>query len=196
MRPFSVVKGSILPLDRSDVDTDQIMPKQFLTRLERSGYGEFVFFEWRKNPEFPMNLPQYGGSSILVAGRNFGSGSSREHAAWGLQDYGFNVIVAPSFADIFKSNCRQVGLLAAVASEGEVSQLIKRAQQHPEEIFTVDLLAQTIYSGTMRVSFEIDSIDKDMLLRGLDDVEIMASKAHEITLFERRRPAWKAIAKR
>ncbi|HZU76658.1 MAG TPA: 3-isopropylmalate dehydratase small subunit, partial [Dehalococcoidia bacterium] len=153
MQPFVKHTGLVAPLDRPNVDTDQIIPKQFLKRIERTGFGEFAFFDWRylpdgtPNPGFELNRPQYQGASILVAGRNFGCGSSREHAPWALQEYGFRVLVAPSFADIFRNNCAQNGILTVTLPEEQVHTLLKNAQQIPGYSITVDLEACTMDDG-------------------------------------------------
>src|SRR5690242_8297966 len=146
MQPFTKHTGVVAPLDRANVDTDQIIPKQFLKRIERSGFGQFLFYDWRfkapnePEPSFVLNEPKYRGASILVAGRNFGCGSSREHAPWALADYGFRAVIAPSFADIFANNCAQNGLLTVVLKEEEVAELLKRASQSPAPYrLTVDL---------------------------------------------------------
>src|SRR5712671_2691891 len=138
MKPFRRVTARAAVLDRADVDTDQIIPKQFLKRIERTGYGEFLFFDWMKQPDFELRRPEYAGAGILLAGRNFGSGSSREHAAWALQDYGFEVVVAPSFGDIFTSNSAQIGLVLVTLPPDQVRALMSTAE------LTVDLEAQTI----------------------------------------------------
>src|SRR5512136_2401748 len=145
MRPFTRHTGLVLPLDRSNVDTDQIIPKQFLKRIERTGFGQFLFFDWRfledgrENPDFELNRPAVRGASILVARRNFGSGSSREHAVWALADYGLRVVIAPSFADIFYNNCFKNGLLPIRLAEDDVAQLFRRVAQHARYRLTVDL---------------------------------------------------------
>lgn len=196
MRPVGTVRGRMLPLDRSDVDTDQIMPKQFLTRIERTGYGEVVFHDWRQDPEFVFNDSRFAGATVLVAGRNFGSGSSREHAAWGLQQYGLDAIVAPSFADIFSGNCRQVGLLTARVPEPICRQLIEMAQLDPASEITLDLAGRSLTAhpgagGTgVCTGFDIDPIDKDLLLRGLDDIDLIRTHEDAIAAFELAQPSW------
>jgi len=177
------VTGTAAVLDRADVDTDQIMPKQFLKRIERTGFGEFLFFDWAKDPDFELNRPEYEGARVLVTGRNFGSGSSREHAPWGLQEYGFDVIVAPSFADIFRGNCVKIGLLTVTLPPDEVKALMASGGRE----ITVDLEAQTIEDAEGRVySFETDPDDRRRLLEGLDDIGLTLAREGEIDAYEER----------
>ncbi|MEQ9335632.1 MAG: 3-isopropylmalate dehydratase small subunit, partial [Miltoncostaeaceae bacterium] len=131
MEPFRRVEGVICPLDRSDVDTDQIIPKQFLKRIERTGFGEFLFWDWRGEEGFPLDRPEYAGAPILVAGRNFGCGSSREHAPWALEDHGFRVVIAPSFADIFRNNCTKIGMLPVILPDADVREIMREAMENP-----------------------------------------------------------------
>jgi 3-isopropylmalate/(R)-2-methylmalate dehydratase small subunit len=178
------VEGRVAVLDRADVDTDQIIPKQFLKRIERTGYGEFLFFDWRQDPDFELNRPEYAGATVLVTGRNFGCGSSREHAAWALQDYGFEVVVAPSFGDIFASNAVQIGLVTIALPEEQVYDLMEARK------LTVDLEAQTItdqFGNT--VDFEFDPFRRHKLLNGLDDVGLTLEHEDEIAAFEASSPA-------
>jgi 3-isopropylmalate/(R)-2-methylmalate dehydratase small subunit len=195
MEPFKTVKGKVLPLNRADVDTDQIIPAQYMKRIERTGYGQFLFDAWRKDPDFVLNDPHYKGAPILLAGRNFGSGSSREHAPWALQDYGFQVIIAPSFADIFRNNCAKLGLLTVVLPQEDVDHLTARAEETPSMEVVVDLESQTVSlaSGTWSRRFDIDPFVKHCLLNGLDDVSLTLQKADAITGFEGRRPAFKPV---
>jgi 3-isopropylmalate/(R)-2-methylmalate dehydratase small subunit len=181
MEPIETIAGAVSHLDRSNVDTDQIMPKQFLKRVERTGFGEFLFYDWAKEPGW--DLPA---NPILVAGENFGSGSSREHAPWGLQDYGFQAIVAPSFADIFYSNCTKIGLLPIVLSEEDCKALARAGQGQ------VDLRAQEVRypgpdGGLVTVGFEIDPEIRRRLLEGLDDIGVTLSEEPRIAAFERER---------
>jgi 3-isopropylmalate/(R)-2-methylmalate dehydratase small subunit len=176
MEPISVIEGSISVLDRSDVDTDQIMPKQFLKRVERTGFGEFLFYDWAKQPGW--DLPA---NPILVTGRNFGCGSSREHAPWGLEDYGFKAVVAPSFADIFASNCMKIGLLPVALAEQEVRALMQAA--HAE----IDLDAQEVRFDGQTASFAIDPETKHRLLNGLDDIGLTLQQEDAIAAYERDR---------
>ena len=192
MNPISQIIGTVAPLPRANVDTDQIMPKNYLKRVERTGYGQYVFAEWREDPDFVLERPEYQGASILVAGPNFGSGSSREHAPWGLQDWGFEAVVAPSFADIFYNNCTKIGLLPVVLSEKECQYLIELAEGDPTAEITVDLPEQTVtYLDQFEARFEIDSFTKWRLVEGLDDIGLTLRHTDEIDEFESTRPAWK-----
>jgi 3-isopropylmalate/(R)-2-methylmalate dehydratase small subunit len=187
MEPFVRLTGTVAALDRNNVDTDQIIPKQFLKRIERSGFGEFLFFDWRKDPDFELNRPEFQDAPILVAGRNFGSGSSREHAPWALYDHGFRAIVAPSFADIFRSNSGKNGLMLVTLPEEDVRELLDAA---PAEA-TVDLESQTVTLPSGReVSFEVDQDLRHRLLNGLDDISLTLQRADEIGAYEssRERP--------
>jgi 3-isopropylmalate/(R)-2-methylmalate dehydratase small subunit len=176
MEPVSVISGGVSALDRADVDTDQIIPKQFLKRVERTGFGEFLFHDWREEPGW--DLPA---NPILAAGRNFGCGSSREHAPWALEDYGFKAIVAPSFADIFYSNCTKIGLLPVVLAEDEVKQLMSAGEA------TVDLERQTVAFDGREVGFEIDAEIKRRLLGGLDDIGVTLQQEDAIERYEAER---------
>ena len=197
MEPFRTHAGVVVPFDRTDVDTDLIVPARYLKRIDRTGYGQLLFHSKRflpdgaPDPEFVLNQPQYQGSTILVAGRNFGCGSSREHAAWALQDYGFKVIVAPSFADIFANNAAQIGLLTVVLPEERVRQIMEVAGTREGYHLTVDLEAQTVTDGFgRRDRFEIDAFKKHCLLNGLDAIGITLRHEAEIARFEAGRPAW------
>jgi 3-isopropylmalate/(R)-2-methylmalate dehydratase small subunit len=175
-------------LDRADVDTDQIVPKQFLKRIERSGYGEFLFYDWMKDPEFELRKPEAEGASVLVTGRNFGCGSSREHAAWALDDYGFRVVIAPSFGDIFRTNAVKTGLLPVVLPPDELARVRDAVGERNE--LTVDLEAQEItHENGLRVRFEIDPFQRETLLHGLDDVARTLKRDEEIAAFEQRHEA-------
>ena len=199
MEAFTKLTGIAAPLDRANVDTDQIIPKQFLKRIERTGFGEFLFFDWRyddngktENPEFELNQSQYQGATILIAGKNFGCGSSREHAPWALNQYGFRAIIAPSYADIFFNNCFQNGMLPLVLPEEQVQTLMARAQQAPGYQLTVDLEAQTVSDGQgFSAHFDVDPFRRDCLLNGLDDIGLTLKNESDITAYEARRPAWK-----
>ena len=193
MQPFETHTGIVAPMDRVDVDTDQIIPKQFLKRIERTGFGQFLFFDWRfqddgtPNPEFTLNRPGYEGASILVAGRNFGTGSSREHAPWALLDYGFKCIIAPSFADIFYSNCFQNGILPLVLPQETVDRITAAAARESGYSLTVDLEAQRVWDSDEEVvaDFEIDPFRRESLLKGLDDIGLTLQVEHKIDAFER-----------
>ncbi len=187
MEPFVRLTGRVAALDRANVDTDQIIPKQFLKRIERSGFGEFLFFDWRKDPDFELNRPEFQDATILVAGRNFGSGSSREHAPWALHDHGFRAIIAPSFADIFRSNSGKNGLMLVTLPEEDVRELLDAA---PAEA-TVDLESQTVTLPSGReVSFEFDQDLRHRMLHGLDDISLTLQRDGEIADYEasRERP--------
>jgi 3-isopropylmalate/(R)-2-methylmalate dehydratase small subunit len=184
VKAFTAVTSHALALDRPDVDTDQIIPKQFLKRIERSGFGEFLFFDWRKDPAFELNRPEAKGARILVAGRNFGCGSSREHAAWALQDFGYQAIVAESFGDIFATNCSKNGLLTVVVEPAAVRELLDSA---PAEA-TIDLEAQTVTLPSGRVvPFEIDADLRERLLNGWDDISLTEQREDEIARYEAER---------
>ena len=183
-------------MDRANVDTDQIIPKQFLKRIERTGFGEFAFFDWRyledgaPNPQFILNEERYQGASILVAGPNFGSGSSREHAPWALGEFGFKALIAPSFADIFTGNCFQNGMLPIVLTQDEVDTMMGKALQRAGYSATVDLEAQTVTDdGGWSASFEIDPFRKESLLKGLDEIGQTLEKEGLIAAFEATHPA-------
>jgi len=196
MKAFREHTGIAVPLDRANVDTDQIIPKQFLKRIERTGYGEFLFFDWRynqsdskPNPEFILNKPQYKGASILIAGKNFGSGSSREHAAWALDDYGFRSVIAPSFADIYFNNAGKNGIVNVRLSEAEVEELQKRASQ-PGYQLTVSLVDMTVRDNAgFKASFALDEFRRHCLMEGLDDIGLTLRHADAITKFETQRAA-------
>ncbi|HYM92433.1 MAG TPA: 3-isopropylmalate dehydratase small subunit [bacterium] len=197
MEPFRTHTGVVVPFDRTDVDTDLIIPARYLKRIDRAGYGQLLFYSKRflpdgaPDPEFVLNRPQYRGSTVLVAGRNFGCGSSREHAAWALQDYGFKVIVAPSFADIFANNAAQIGLLTIVLPEERVRQIMEVAGTREGYQLTVDLEAQTVTDGFgHRDRFEVDAFKKHCLLNGLDAIGLTLQHEAEIARFEAARPAW------
>ncbi len=191
MEPFKTITSRAVPLDRVNVDTDQIIPKQFLKRIERSGYGEFLFFDWRRtsagdsDPDFVLNDPKYAGSKILIAGKNFACGSSREHAAWALSDYGFRAVIAPTFADIFFSNAGKNGIVLIRLSELQVALLIKRATETPDYQLTVSLLDQSVTDAFgFSASFEIDPFRKYCLTEGLDDIGLTLRHAAALDLFE------------
>ena len=195
MDAFVKHEGVVAPLNRVNVDTDQIIPKQFLKRIERTGFGQFAFNDWRfnedgsENPDFILNKPGYEDSSILVAGRNFGSGSSREHAPWALQDYGFRCIIAPSFADIFFNNCFQNGLLPVVLPEDVVERILEKAENTPGYTVNVDLDGQRVWDNDEEISasFEIEAFRRYLLLNGLDDIGLTLEQEDSITSFEAER---------
>jgi 3-isopropylmalate/(R)-2-methylmalate dehydratase small subunit len=188
MDAFTRVEGVVCPLDRADVDTDQIIPKQFLKRIERTGFGEFLFWDWRGEEGFPLERPEYRGAPILVTGRNFGCGSSREHAPWALQDVGFRALIAPSFADIFHTNCTKIGLLPVVLPEAEVRALLDEASGEPGAAAAVDLERQVVVApGGREIPFEIDPALRERLLNGWDDIALTLAHEDEIARYERER---------
>jgi len=191
MDPFTKHTGLVATMDRANVDTDQIIPKQFLKRIERTGFGQFLFFDWRlledgsDNADFELNQPEVRGATVLVARRNFGSGSSREHAVWALADYGFRVVIAPSFADIFYNNCFKNGVLPVTLSEETVDDLFSRTAQHSGYQLTVQLESQTLTDvHGLEVAFEVDAPRRHRLLNGLDDIAITLSHEDKIAAYE------------
>ena len=193
MNPFRIHTGLVAILDRPNVDTDQIIPKQFLKRVERTGFGEFLFYDWRfrpdgqSNPSFPLNEARYRGASILIAGKNFGCGSSREHAPWALADYGFRAIIAPSFADIFANNCMKNGLLPVTLTDAEVGELLQRAKETEGYQLTVDLEKKSVADGRgFSAAFEIGDFQRHCLLEGLDDIGLTMQHEAEIAAYEAR----------
>ncbi len=199
MKPFTTLSGIAAPLDRTNVDTDQIIPKQFLKRIERTGFGEFLFFDWRfladgktQNPDFELNAAKYQGANILIVGKNFGCGSSREHAPWALEDYGFRAIIASSYADIFFNNCFKNGILPVILPEETVAELLQKASSTKGRQLNIDLPAQTVTDDMgFSISFEVDGFRKHCLLNGLDDIGLSLQFEPDITKYESARPAWK-----
>ena len=203
MEPVTVVASNACPIDANDVDTDQIVPKQYLKRVERTGFGPFAFAEWRyepdgtPKPDFPMNKPEHAGARVMVAGRNFGCGSSREHAPWALEDAGFTAIVAPSFADIFRTNCGKVGIVCAPVEDEVSRQLFALIEADPSVEVTVDLDSQTVTAPGVgdipgvEATFDIDPHTKHCLLNGLDDIALTLEYEADISAFEEIRPVWK-----
>ena len=190
MRRFETVRGRALPLNRADVDTDQIIPAKYLKRIERSGFGRFLFDDWRKDPDFVLNDPAFAGAPVLLAGANFGCGSSREHAPWALEDHGFRAVIAPSFADIFRNNCAKIGILTVVLDAADVDYLMARAEELPEAEIVVDLEARTVATadGAFARSFAIDPAVRRNLLEGLDAIGLTLEREDDIAAFEARRP--------
>src|SRR5262245_50326591 len=194
MNPFTTHTGLVAPMDRANVDTDQIIPKQFLKRIERTGFGQFLFFDWRfrddgsENPDFELNRAEYRGASILLARRNFGSGSSREHAPWALSDYGFRVVIAPSFADIFYNNCFKNGMLPIVLPDAAVDDLFHRCANHPGYKLTIDLNSCWLKDDYgLSLPLEVESYRRNCLLQGLDDIGLTLAHADKITDYEKAR---------
>jgi 3-isopropylmalate/(R)-2-methylmalate dehydratase small subunit len=189
MQPYRRHRGRAVPLDRSDVDTDQIIPAEHLRRIERTGFGPFLFAAWRKDPSFVLNDPGFEGATILLTGPNFGCGSSREHAVWALEDAGFRTVIAPSFADIFRNNCTKVGLLPVELPAETVRALMAAVEAEPGTELTVDLEAKTVTGAGILATFVIDGFTRWRLLEGLDDIGLSLRHEREIEAYERARPA-------
>jgi 3-isopropylmalate/(R)-2-methylmalate dehydratase small subunit len=190
MEPITVIEGTALPVDRSDVDTDQIIPAEYLKRIERTGFGPFLFAEWRKDPSFVINDERYAGASVLLAGANFGCGSSREHAPWAIEDAGFKAIIAPSFADIFRNNCTKVGVLPVELAAESVRALMDAVLDDPATRITVDLPNRRVSAPGLDESFAIDDYTAWRLIEGLDDIGLTLRQEEKITAYESTRAAW------
>ncbi|MBQ9918155.1 MAG: 3-isopropylmalate dehydratase small subunit [Microbacterium sp.] len=191
MEKFTTHTGVVAPLKRSAVDTDQIIPAVYLKRVTKTGFEDALFANWRQDPEFVLNQDAYRSASILVAGPDFGTGSSREHAVWALRDYGFQVVLSPKFADIFRGNSGKQGLVTGVITEGDVERIWAAVEAQPGVEMTVDLEARTAVLGDLRVSFEIDDYTRWRLLEGLDDIGLTLRDEDKIAQFEARREAWR-----
>ena len=190
MEPFTTHTGRAVPLRRSDVDTDQIIPSDWLKRVERTGFGAGLFSEWREDPEFVLNRQEYDGATVLLAGENFGTGSSREHAVWALQDHGFRAVISSRFADIFRSNALKGGLLPVQLPTAVVDDLMSLVESDPTVPVTVDLTTQQVTAGAVRATFDIDEFTRWRLLEGLDDIGLTLRHAEKISSFESARPGW------
>ncbi|HZF57301.1 MAG TPA: 3-isopropylmalate dehydratase small subunit [Rubrobacter sp.] len=190
MEPVQRVSGKALPLGWDDVDTDQIVPSDALKRIERTGFGQFLFSQWREDPEFVLNKPEHEGAVVLLAGQNFGSGSSREHAPWAIQDYGFGAVIAPSFADIFKNNCAKIGLLAIELPEEAVQRLLDAVRDDPETLITVELTERTVTGPDVRETFEMDDFTRQRLMEGLDDISLTLTHEDDLQAYENTRPSY------
>ena len=190
MEPIGRIEGTALPLDRSDVDTDQIIPAEYLKRVERTGFGPFLFDAWRKDPDFILNDHRYDGASILLAGSNFGSGSSREHAPWAIEDYGFKAVISPSFADIFRNNCLKIGLLPIELREESVRALMDAALDDPDTRIEIDLDSLTVRAPGLDETFDMEQFTRWRLMEGLDDIGLTLRHTDAIDAFESSRPAW------
>ena len=190
MEPITRIEGTAVPLDRADVDTDQIIPAQYLKRIERTGFGPFLFDEWRKDPDFVLNDPRYAGASILLAGPNFGCGSSREHAPWAIEDDGFRAVISSSFADIFRNNCLKIGLLPVTLPEEAVRYLMEAVAADPTTVVTVDLDRRLVEAPEVSEPFDIDDFTRWRLMEGLDDIGLTLRHMEEIGSFEAVRPGW------
>lgn len=197
MEPVRVIKGTMAPLPRASVDTDQIIPQQFLKHIERTGFGEFLFHDWahdaagRKDPTFVLNRREHRDATVLVAGPDFGTGSSREHAAWALADWGIAAVVAPSFGDIFRTNCHKSGLLAVAVPPPAVEALLRLAASQPDAAVTVDLQNQRLRAAGVDEFFQIEPYAKRMLLNGWDDIDVTLRNEAAISTFEKERPSFK-----
>ncbi len=187
MEAVTRVVGSAIPMDRSNVDTDQIIPAKYLKRIERTGYGPFAFEAWRKDPDFVLNNPAYDGAAIMLAKHNFGSGSSREHAVWAIEGLGVRAVIAPSFADIFRNNCFQGGILTVELPEEDVDELMRRATDEPSTEIEIDLETQTVRAAEWERKFEIDPFSKYRLQRGLDDISMTLAYDADVAAFEAQR---------
>ena len=190
MEPVKKVEGKALPLGWDDVDTDQIVPSDALKRIERTGFGQFLFSQWREDPEFVLNKPEHEDAVVLIAGQNFGSGSSREHAPWAIQDYGFGAVIAPSFADIFKNNCAKIGLLAVEMPEEAVQKLLDAVREAPEARISVDLEGRVVKGPGIEEPFAFDNFARYRLLNGLDDIGLTLTHEDDLEAFERSRPGY------
>ena len=192
MEPVRVIEGTAVPLDRSDVDTDQIIPSDWLKRVERTGFGAGLFAEWRDDRDFVLNRSEHAGATILVAGTNFGTGSSREHAVWALQDYGFRAVVSPRFADIFRNNCTKGGLVPAEVDPDAGQALLDAVAADPALEITVDVERRTVSAPAAGIEapFVLDDFTRDRLLAGMDDIDLTMRHAEAIAAYEAHRPAW------
>jgi len=192
VEPVITITGTALPLDRSDVDTDQIIPSDWLKRVERTGFGQGLFSEWREDPEFVMNLPQFGEANIMIAGPNFGVGSSREHAVWAIMDYGFQAVIAPRFGDIFRNNATKNGLVPVVVPAEVAEQLLRAVENEPTIEITIDVESRRVTAPALGVDveFPLDDATRERFLQGLDDIGITLQHEAAITAFEATRPSW------
>jgi 3-isopropylmalate/(R)-2-methylmalate dehydratase small subunit len=192
MEPVTTITGTAVPLDRSDVDTDQIIPSDWLKRVERTGFGKGLFSEWRDDPEFVLNLPQFGGASVLVAGTNFGTGSSREHAVWAIMDFGFKAVVSSRFADIFRNNSTKNGLVPVQVPDEVADALLRAVEADPTLEITIDVSERTVSAPAAGIhsAFELDDATRERFLLGLDDIGLTLEHADAIDTFEANRPAW------
>ena len=190
MEPVRRIAGRAMPLDRADVDTDQIIPAEYLKRVERTGFGQYLFDSWRKDPDFVLNKPEYAGAQVLISGPNFGSGSSREHAVWALEDAGFKAVIAPSFADIFRNNCTKIGVLPVELPPETVRSLLDAVTEDPGAEVVVDLEAKRVTGPGVDAAFEIDDFTRWRLLEGLDDISLTLRHADEVGAYEVTRPSW------
>src|SRR5210317_1239465 len=191
MKKLKTINSTMLPLNMSNVDTDQIMPKQFLKRVERSGYGEFLFYDWKKEPDFPLNNEAYQGSKVLVAGDNFGTGSSREHAPWGLQDWGFDAIISTKFADIFRLNSINIGLVPVETSQDNVEALFNKIYADPNTTIQISIEEKKVVCDEISFSFSLDDFSQKRIIEGLDKIDITLGYVDQIESFSQSRKQWK-----
>jgi 3-isopropylmalate/(R)-2-methylmalate dehydratase small subunit len=191
MEPVTLITGVAVPLQRANVDTDQIIPAEFLKRVTKTGFDDALFYAWRQDPDFVLNREVFAGANVLVAGPNFGTGSSREHAVWALRDYGFRAVLSPRFGDIFRGNAGKQGLLAAQLSEADIETIWLILDEHPGIEVSVDLVAKTVTVGKAQFAFEIDDYTRWRLLEGLDDIGLTLRDETQITEFEARRESWR-----
>ena len=191
MKKLNNIKSTMLPLNMSNVDTDQIMPKQFLKRVERSGYGEYLFYDWKKDPSFPLNNALYQDSKVLVAGHNFGTGSSREHAPWGLQDWGFDAIISTKFADIFRLNSINIGLLPIEASQKEVEALFNKIEKNPKTQIQISVENKSVECEEVIFKFDLDDFSQKRIIEGTDKIDITLNYENKIKNYSNGRKSWK-----
>ena len=191
MKKLKIIESHMLPLNMSNVDTDQIMPKQFLKRVERTGYGEYLFYDWKKDPDFPLNNDIYKGAKVLVAGDNFGTGSSREHAPWGLQDCGFDAIISTKFADIFRLNSINIGLLPIETNQDNIEKLFNKIHENQKTLIKISVEDKTVVCEDISFSFELDDFSQKRIIEGLDKIDITLEYVDQIESFSKSRKQWK-----
>ena len=191
MKKLKIIESHMLPLNMSNVDTDQIMPKQFLKRVERTGYGEYLFYDWKKDPDFPLNNDIYKGAKVLVAGDNFGTGSSREHAPWGLQDWGFDAIISTKFADIFRLNSINIGLLPIETNQDNIEKLFNKIHENQKTLIKISVEDKTVVCEDISFSFELDDFSQKRIIEGLDKIDITLEYVNQIESFSKSRKQWK-----
>ena len=191
MKKLKIIESHMLPLNMSNVDTDQIMPKQFLKRVERTGYGEYLFYDWKKDPDFPLNNDIYKGAKVLVAGDNFGTGSSREHAPWGLQDWGFDAIISTKFADIFRLNSINIGLFPIETNQDNIEKLFNKIHENQKTLIKISVEDKTVVCEDISFSFELDDFSQKRIIEGLDKIDITLEYVDQIESFSKSRKQWK-----
>ena len=191
MKKLKIIESHMLPLNMSNVDTDQIMPKQFLKRVERTGYGEYLFYDWKKDPDFPLNNDIYKGAKVLVAGDNFGTGSSREHAPWGLQDWGFDAIISTKFADIFRLNSINIGLLPIETNQDNIKKLFNKIHENQKTLIKISVEDKTVVCEDISFSFDLDNFSQKRIIEGLDKIDITLEYVDQIESFSKSRKQWK-----